>query len=54
MRYLSFLIIAIAFFHTLSYAGYNWNSGNKPAAAGAFIMALLSLVFPVLIMFILG
>ncbi|HOV80513.1 MAG TPA: hypothetical protein PK728_10515 [Bacillota bacterium] len=54
MRYLPFLIIAAALYHTLSYAKYNWDNQNVSAAAGAVIMALVALVLPLVVMYIVG
>jgi|GEM_PF-1150957 len=48
MRYLGFVVVAVAVFYTLSYAKYSWGRGNKTAALGAALLAWLALVLPVL------
>lgn len=48
MRYLGFFVVAVAVYRAVSYARYNWNEGNKPAAAGALLIALLAFVFPII------
>lgn len=48
MRYLGFAVVAVAVYRAVSYARYNWNEGNKLAAAGALLIALLAFVFPII------
>jgi len=48
VRYLGLIVIAAAVFRAVSYAGYCWEQGDRPAAAGALLMALLAAVFPVI------
>jgi heme/copper-type cytochrome/quinol oxidase subunit 2 len=48
VRYLGFAVVAVAVYRAVSYARYNWNEGNKPAAAGALLIALLTFVFPII------
>jgi len=48
VRYLGFVVVAVAVYRAVSYARYNWNEGNKPAAAGALLIALLAFVFPII------
>lgn len=54
MRFLALLIIAVVFYQSVSFAKYNWDNGNRTAAAGALLMALLALVFPILTLLIKG
>lgn len=51
MRYLALILIAISVFHLMSFARYNWENGNKSAAAGGLIMSLLTLFLPILTIF---
>jgi len=48
VRYLGFAVVAVAVYRAVSFARYNWNEGNKPAAAGALLIALLAFVFPII------
>jgi len=54
MRLLAYLLIAFAFYQTLSFGKYNWDQGNKLAAAGALLMGLLTLALPVLAVYLAG
>lgn len=46
MRYLGFLIVAAAVFQLLTFARYSWGEGNKTAAAGAVLLALVTAIIP--------
>lgn len=54
MKFLAYLVVLTAFYRVLSYAKYNWDNGNKTAAAGALFMGLLALILPTAAWFILG
>lgn len=54
MRILAYLFIAFVFYYTLSFGKYNWDQGNKLAAAGAFLMGLLTLAVPALTIYFVG
>lgn len=54
MRYLGFVIVAAAVYHTLSYARHCLGQGNKSASVGALLLALLTVGFAVMAMFVTG
>ena len=45
------LLLLVISVHTLSFAKYNWDRGNKRAAVGAALMALISIALPAIVMF---
>jgi heme/copper-type cytochrome/quinol oxidase subunit 2 len=54
MRLIALVIVAVAVYQILSFAKYNWDKGNKTAAAGSLFLALLTLLVPIMTMLMLG
>jgi len=54
VRYLGFIIVIVAVWHTLSYARYSLGNGNKSAALGALLIAVLTVLAPVIAIFVAG
>lgn len=51
MKYIVVLILIIAMIYTFSYAKYSKENGNKMAAAGAIIIAMVAIILPAVLMF---
>ncbi|MFA5383221.1 MAG: hypothetical protein WC364_00875 [Eubacteriales bacterium] len=48
MRYVGYLLILYAIGRLLGFARYNWTDGAWPAVAGTLLLAVLTLVIPLL------
>ena len=51
MKYIILLILVIIMLYTFSYARYSKKNGNKIAAAGATIIAIVAIILPAILLF---
>lgn len=52
MRYISLILIFLSAFYVFSFAKHCLKNNNKMAAAGAILLGLISIVFPIAVMFL--
>jgi len=53
MRYVSYLLVFYVIGRLLGFARYSWTRGEWPAAAGTLLLAVLTLVMPLLAIIVL-
>lgn len=50
MKYIAILFILLPSLYTLSFAKHSWSKKNKAAAIGAALVALASVVLPIVVL----